>query len=354
MRRTLFAVGLCGLLATTGVPASHAVDVPESPPLPATTHPPKVGAMISVDGDLLSVSVDDAPWDVVAKEIAHRMGVEVHIRGQVRGTVTRHFERVPVDDAMRRLFQGTNHLLFYASQPSPRSPRLASIWLLSTHPPVDGDGRHASSSEGALSSDDVDPAAPRRAATHEGSRVGAPDHWVSAGDTLEFRLARLAALSEANDRHALQRAVFDPDPILQMAALDFLAGRDARQAVSFLLRTAKRAELAEERLQAVTLLHQTRHADEGTIVSALVDALADEAAIVKGYAIQALAERGGADALRALGALMIDGDVAARTMVIAYVNPTGDGSTLLRYALSDEDESLRAAAAARLAGTPER
>ncbi len=344
MRRSLVVFGVLVLSGVTGVATAFAVDTAQSQAPATTPRHATPRPTVVVDADTLSVRIRDVPWDVVADEIERQTGIEVHLRGHVVGTVTQEFDRVPIEEGMRRLFRDTNYLLLYESQPGP-TPRLASIWVLSTLQGLPADARR-----GRLSADDVG-MAPHPEGAPEAASHDNPDLVSGNGELMETRLTDLAARADVDDQGALQQAVLDPDPILQSAALDLLAARDRHRAVAFLVRTARRAEQAEERLQALTLLHHTAHADEGTIVSALTDALADESASVKGYAIQALAERGGAEALRPLRAIMQrDPDSAVRIIVIAHVSPTGEGRTLLREALSDADESLRSAAAAKLAG----
>jgi HEAT repeat protein len=70
---------------------------------------------------------------------------------------------------------------------------------------------------------------------------------------------------------------------------------------------------------------------------------------VRAYAIQALAERGGPDALSSLHDVLRDSDSTVRTMVIAHVSATEQSVRLLQEALGDDDESLRVVAASKLA-----
>ena len=108
---------------------------------------------------------------------------------------------------------------------------------------------------------------------------------------------------------------------------------------------AARSEQPPRRLQALSLLHQTGQADELTVLSVLEEALADHDVTVKSYAIQALAERGGADAIEALRQALHDPDVAMKKVIIEKVVQTAQGHALLQEALSDEDTTIRSLAA---------
>ena len=77
-------------------------------------------------------------------------------------------------------------------------------------------------------------------------------------------------------------------------------------------------------------------------------ALADEDPTVKSYAIQALADRGGAEALEYLHQAFRDPDPAIRRSVLESVIQLDDLLPLVRKALTDADETIRALARSRL------
>jgi HEAT repeat protein len=101
-------------------------------------------------------------------------------------------------------------------------------------------------------------------------------------------------------------------------------------------------------VQVLQVLHETGAADEGTVLAVLREALADADLHVKGYAIQALADRGGAEATEALHQALRDPNPAVRLAVIERVIPRDQGLALLQEGLADEDARVRAEAAARL------
>ena len=102
----------------------------------------------------------------------------------------------------------------------------------------------------------------------------------------------------------------------------------------------------EERLRALHAL--AKQSDEETVLAALGAALADEDATVKSSAIQALADRGGAEALEYLHQAFRDPDPAIRRLVLESVIQLDDGLPLVQEALADADETLRALARSRL------
>src|SRR5262249_53273970 len=140
------------------------------------------------------------------------------------------------------------------------------------------------------------------------------------------------------------------DPNLQAAALERVAESHVPEAV-VVLNEATRSEQQVLRLQALHLLHQSHHADNSTVLSVLRQALADEDLNVKGYALSALAERGGPEALELLLQALRDPDPVIRQMIVEAIAPGVPEDLkvpLLQAALSDDDEVVRSLAASGL------
>lgn len=174
----------------------------------------------------------------------------------------------------------------------------------------------------------------------------------------ETQVKRLRAVQHAaagDDDETLRKALLDPDPMVQGDALQALATRDSGGAVEVLLGALKSGDSAA-RLQALQSLDQSGMADQGTVLSALHDALSDVDIAVKGYAIQALAQRGGPQAMGYLRDALRDSDPSVRLMVVDSVIGTPDGLPLLQEASSDSEESVRSSASRglkeALAGQP--
>ncbi len=306
--------------------------------------------VIELHGDLLSMSVRDAPWGAVLKELERQTGILFRVRGTLGGTVTQEFASLPLEQGLRRLFRNANFLFFYVKgkQRGGSAEKLVRVWLFSK----DGGG-----AEGRMLRSPAPEVAPPETwngfgSVRETGDVNSREAEQPTADegAREKRLGTLQVLAGQGDEEGLRQAVFDPDEIIQMAALDLLAERDQQRAVDFLISSAK-SDQPDTRLQALSLLHRTRYADERTILAALSEALVDKDTSVKGYAIQALGERGGVAALGSLRRAFSDPDPSIRMMVVAGIVPEDQGLALLQEALIDDDETVRLAAAAKLAQT---
>jgi HEAT repeat protein len=325
MIRSGLALTLCLL---TGVAVAHRASALSSAQPTTQAQVPRAAtsdAMVVFEDGRLTLAIHDARWDAVIDAIERQTGIVVRVEGQLDGTVTQAFDRVPLEEALRRLFRDIDHILFYAASPDQPAPRLVGVWMLR------GEGLRGS--------------APASVASRDDSTERPTDQ---AREGLEERLEALARFAEERNVVALRRAVFDPDEVVQTAALGFLAERAPQEAISFLLVTSKSRQ-PDDRLEALTLLQRAAFADEKTIVAALTEGLADSDAHVRAYAIQALAERGGPDAMSSLREVLRDSDSTVRMMVIAHVSATEQSARLLQEALGDDDESLRLAVEAKLA-----
>jgi hypothetical protein len=268
------------------------------------------------------------PWEAVLKDLEREMGIVIRVRGPLTGTLTQEFEAVPLEQGLRRLFRDANIQFFYAAgEPQDASTgRLIGLWLFP---------KERSTQEAVGSMANTAKAIPQEAVP------------AAEKDGLAGRLTALHGIAQQDDLEALRQAAFDPDQTIQLAALRFLAERNQQEATVVLVDATKSDE-PERRLQALALLHQTGYADEMTVVAALGEALADADASVKLYAIQGLAERRGSDAIGSLRHALRDPDPSVRMIVIDGLVPEGQGLALLQEALSDEDETLRSAAASKL------
>jgi HEAT repeat protein len=158
------------------------------------------------------------------------------------------------------------------------------------------------------------------------------------------------ALVRQADGEALQQAVFDPDATVQLTAFALFAERDPQGAAALLVQAAQNDQ-SVVRLQALQLLHHGGLGDDATVLSALSGALADADMAVKRYAVQALAERGGPEALGSLRDALRDPDPSVRQMIIERVIqlvPSDQSLPILREALADEDATVRSFSAAWL------
>ncbi|MGH8607852.1 MAG: HEAT repeat domain-containing protein [Gammaproteobacteria bacterium] len=129
-----------------------------------------------------------------------------------------------------------------------------------------------------------------------------------------------------------------------------LPGLGDEEAIEGLIGMA-RDEDPEMRLQALAMLSQGAQgseADKASVQSAIDAALTDQDARVRGQAFQALASRGGAEAMWHLRQALRDPDPGVRILAIENAGSGEQGKALLEEALSDQDEVVRAVARARL------
>ena len=103
------------------------------------------------------------------------------------------------------------------------------------------------------------------------------------------------------------------------------------------------------RLEALSSLAEKNGRDDRDAARSAFDAaLTDKDPDIRGLAVQALANRGGDEAMNYLWQGLHDPDPAVRLMAVQTANPKGQGLALLQEALGDLDESVRAIAQFRL------
>ena len=102
------------------------------------------------------------------------------------------------------------------------------------------------------------------------------------------------------------------------------------------------------RVQGLSELSEGSKADAATVRSVLTHAVNDPDASVRGYAIQALAHRGGDDVMGYLWLALQDPDPSVRVLAIQSIGSQEQAIPLLQQALSDKDEAVRFIAASLL------
>ncbi|HEX9867435.1 MAG TPA: HEAT repeat domain-containing protein [Candidatus Tectomicrobia bacterium] len=260
-------------------------------------------ALIELRGDLLSVKVRHAPWEVVLQEFTRQTGIRVAVAGPLTGTLTQEFAALPLEQGLRRLFRDVNTLLFYASmaREGTMAATLTRVWLL----PKEG-----SATEERLI---------RR------SRAGLPlepTNELAADNAHGEHVDALPVFDSRGNEETLREARFDPNQTLILLA-------------------AIKSDEPMTRLQALDFLRQSDQADEKIVLSALGEALNDEDLAVKGYAIQALAEREEPGAIEPLRQVFHNPDPSIRMMVLASIAHSGQGLSLLEEAVLDADPEVR-------------
>jgi hypothetical protein len=303
--------------------------------------------VVQLHGHLLSVRVRNASWEEVLQEIARQTGVRIHVMGPLAGTLSQEFQALPLEQGLRRLFREANTLFLSVrgTEAGIAANTLTDVWLF----PQEGQraaGRQVlppptgpTTAEKQERLDSWRNTAEAIPSTEGGQPQGEP----AGEEEQDERLRALRAFAQQGHTETLQQALFDPDQTVQATALALFAERD-RQGVIDVLVDATQSPQPPMRVQALSLLHQTDQADERMVLSVLEEALADHDVTVKSYAIQALAERRGPEAIESLRQALRDPDVSIRRMVIESVAQREQGHTLLQEALSDEDAAVRSLA----------
>jgi hypothetical protein len=147
----------------------------------------------------------------------------------------------------------------------------------------------------------------------------------------------------------IRRALWHGDDQEADMAQDVLEARDPAAMVREVL-LASRSETSEQRFRALRLLDRAGSVERATTVAALGEAMTDDDAAIKAFAIRALAARGG-EGLAMLRRAFRDGSRDDRLMVLQAVSERDVDSMLLREALGDPDQQVRSFAASRLSGS---
>ncbi len=244
-----------------------------------TERPNATNVSVSFRDGLLSVEAKAGTWVQVLKEIKEQTGIQFHHSLPFAGSVTVSFANLPVRQAMERLFGPEADFMFrydgtaYSSSSLPKE-----VWVLGK---VQGGGAGGQRS------------APAKAAVDNNQA------HVGAG--------RAAALPAA------------AKPPMDKALIDHFVAMS-------------RDEDPEMRSRAVAALIDSGTADEdGAIVSVLDTALTDVDARVRGYAVQALAMRGGPEVMRNLWQALRDPSAEVRIMAVENAKSKDQGIALLQW-----------------------
>lgn len=244
------------------------------------------GPCVSVRDGLLSVEARQQSWHKLLRQIHKKTGMFIHPTSS-QGSVTVSFRGLSAGDALRRLFgRDISFVLVYRSRrSSPTSfPFPAEAWIVGAE--LAGQTK-------------------TRGAAHKAQPVSPASTSISqpvAGDS-EVK-ASLMEMTQSNN------------PTI--------------------------------RVQGLSELSEGSKADAATLRSILTHAVNDPDASVRGYAIQALAHRGGDDVMGYLWLALQDPDPSVRILAIQSVGSQDQARPLLQQALSDKDETVRSIAASLL------
>ena len=273
------------------------------------------------DGQL-SVTAEKVPLDQILYEVARKTGLKIEVPGEIEKEFSVKFSNFSLLEGLHRLLSRINHvILLQETSESPKwEMRVTRVMVL-------GEGSK-----------------PLR------TIHGEPEIEVEDGKT--DGLPALYASAKQGDIGALKKALFNPNHTIQAVAFELLAQRDRKELVELLIDAAKSKE-AEVRRQSLELLHYDYAgiAENKIVLAALGKAVFDENTNVKDYAIKALAEHGGAEAMEHLRVALNDPEPAVRMMAIENIARTTQRELIfpiLREALSDDHEVVRSLAASWL------
>jgi len=256
----------------------------------------------------LSVTAAKVPLSQVIHEVARQCGLHVRGSQELKEQVSVHFSRLPLEEGLRSLLAGVDYALL-GDASTPEKARQAQLVIFGHRPT----GATSTSSPPKPVGTIVVPNTPPKEASTE-------------------------------DVQTLAKKVLSPDPTVQSQAFENLAAKNPQKAVEA-LQNALKTDQPSVRLQALQLLDEFDQADPQVVFDSLRSALGDQDPRFKDYAIQALARRGGQDAIGLLRQAFADPDPSIRLAVLESVAQSGEGSDLIQQALSDPDQSVSSAAA---------
>lgn len=276
----------------------------------------------------LDVAAEHAPLAQLMQEVARRTGVAIVGLDKLEGKISVRFSGLAVDEGLGRLLAEVSHVL--VMEPTPQgSTRVRQVLILEM--------RKA-----------PDPASPPLAVPLQSDAPGdeLAEEKAKAAKEVKHAAQRLEAIESAalaGDLDALRAALRDSDSVNRSRALDLLAEANPEEAAAQVLEMTK-SDKPGIRLQALELLNDSEIADEETVVSSLGSALAAADETVKAYAVEALAERGGSEAIAYLKEAFHDSDPEIKRLIIGSAAPHDEQKVLLEEARYDEDDSVRSIA----------
>lgn len=274
--------------------------------------------------DRVSVVAEAIPLAQVLREVAQRAGIEILGSEKLQESISVSFSGLSIHEALQKLLVSVNHLVIGDKPPQGGTKPMRVLIV----------GRR---SEASLQS--AQPEAIRNEEELE-EELGEVVNPEKAQKEYEKRLKAVEASAQAGDEQALRQALLDSEPLVQARALELLAAHDREKIAAHLIDLTKTSQ-PQTRIQALHLLSESELADEETIVSSLGDALVATDENVKAYAIEALAKRGGSEAMTYLQQAFRDPDPKIRRMVVENAAPQDAQGVLLQEARWDPDETVR-------------
>jgi hypothetical protein len=309
-RRVRRPIAIGAMLVTAWLSMATALANGPASPAAKSTAPESQSLRLRFNDGLLTLHANQRPFAEVLGAIQKATSIRLHYPLPLPGSITESFTALPVKRALERLFGPETSLMSrYAVADEAPGPLAVpkEVWVIGT------------------------------------IRARGTEDLAAAAEQSETRPRAPIAAPEAPLDPAATPADTTEDP-------GMLPGLGNEEAIDGLLGMARDQD-PEMRLQALATLSQGAEgseADKTTVQSAIETALTDEDGRVRGQALQALASREGAEAMPQLWQALRDPDPGVRILAIENAGSGEQGKALLEAALSDEDESVRAVARARL------
>jgi type II secretory pathway component GspD/PulD (secretin) len=275
----------------------------------------------------LSVNAEKAPLAHILREITRQTGLQVETTEKLQKLVSVHSSRVSLIKGLQDLLAGMDYVIIGDASRQVQPIRL----MIFEGSPIRNHERtelsaYSTPSTETRSEPTLDEPIPEEVMDTNGGTPASEDGQAT-------KLLQISASSSHQDTQDLRKAVQDPNPLIRSKAFEALASLDSAEAVDALLNVAK-SDQPNLRLHALQLLAQTNDADEGTVLSLLQEALKDTDRMIQGYAIHALAKRGGSVASTFLREALRDPDPSVRAIVIENLSQKQEGRLLLQEAPS--------------------
>jgi hypothetical protein len=320
MRIFFILVGLMAQLVLSR-PAAYATDAgrPSGDPVRAGKDSPQ----IQVDDRLLTAQINGLPLRQVLSVITRASGIRIFAHGPSDERITATFNRLPFDEALRRILHGKNFVFLYAERSEANGVQVTGLREVHVYggPGRKDDARPNTFRSVALSAQPVAVEGERGA----GNESPTKSEQVIPRETHRGRRKRsaedLGKMWSPEALPPLVRALSDDDPSVRASAATALGGTWNEGALAPLAGALLSDQAPHVREAAARALGETW--SEGAVRPLSQALLRDPNRSVRQAAAGALGEIGGLDSVRSLESALSDRDLSVREQVAQALGRTG-------------------------------
>jgi hypothetical protein len=190
-------------------------------------------SVVTVDEcELLSVTTRGVPLQALLSEVASRVGFEVTGMGSPERMVSTEFERLPLEQALRRILVGESSIFLYDQTGKGGAPKLRRVIVLGSEPPLQSDASQRQNVAPSVVADIAPASEEPDQVLPEDAEAFNPDapldqllSWTSHQDP-RMRTAALEALilhdEDDQARRVLMNHIQDSDPGIRSVVLGLL------------------------------------------------------------------------------------------------------------------------------------